>query len=881
MTTNSKVTELGFRFESEAQGIVEYTCVANGLKVLLIENHSAPVVTSMVVYRVGSRNEAVGYTGSTHFLEHMMFKGTARFNMVEQLKPLGADFNATTSYDRTNYFAKVPSKYLRELITMESDRMRNLALRKSDRDSEMTVVRNEFEIGKNDPGSLLHEHLMATAFQEHPYHHPIIGWLDDVENVPLERMHEFYNTFYWPNNATLMVVGDFDTSECLQIIAETYGQIPAATHPIPQVYTKEPPQQGERRFKIVKPSTSPAEVVIGFHVPEAIHSDSYALSALATVLGDSGKRNSRLYKALVEKRLAVQCYAAPSSMKDPGLFILGGTCAPGVSPDQVEAALLAEIDKVRKELVGADELERAKMANRKSTALGSDNQMALLNQLCHAEVVGSWKEYIEFDDKYDQVTPADITAVVGRYFAEENRTVGVFVPQTKRNLVDGREDHAEAELEHSAAPNSSEAKSDNTFVARVHNAVAPNGMTVQVLRTPGTKTVAVALKVKSGDCFAPEGKTMVPTLTAMLLNKGTAKASKSDIARMLEQMSARMEFGSDTYNTNLNGKVVTSDFGAYIGLVASALRTPTFPEKDLEQAKLMLQSHLEDCMSDTDELADQKLKDALYPASSAHHIKPFDVQLAELASISVADLKAFHASFYSPKGTILSVAGDIEVEEAESLINQAFGDWEGPEARVITAGPVNQVEKAATHVIHVDDKTSVSILVGVPSTTRVNTPEYFVAKIANSALGGDTLSARLGNVLRKQHGLTYGISSAHADPFFGDGPWVIRLTVNPQNVDKAIKLIGEVVEQYRNEGITDQEFDAAVKGAIGSFMVRLDSPSAIAQAMSSYTFMGAGINGLDRVAANYQAVTKEAVNAYIRANFDLSKAVTVVAGTLV
>jgi hypothetical protein len=207
---------------------------------------------------------------------------------------------------------------------------------------------------------------MATAFQEHPYHHPIIGWLDDVENVPLERMHEFYNTFYWPNNATLMVVGDFDTSDCLQIIAETYGQIPAATHAIPQVYTKEPPQQGERRFKIVKPSTSPAEVVIGFHVPEAIHSDSYALAALATVLGDSGKRNSRLYKALVEKRLAVQCYAAPSGMKDPGLFILGGTCAPGVSPDQVEAALLAEVDKVRKELVGADELERAKMANRRA-----------------------------------------------------------------------------------------------------------------------------------------------------------------------------------------------------------------------------------------------------------------------------------------------------------------------------------------------------------------------------------------------------------------------------------------------------------------------------------------------------------------------------------
>ncbi|MBA4234133.1 MAG: insulinase family protein, partial [Ralstonia sp.] len=156
MNTNSTVESLGFEKIEEIDGIVEYRHKGNGLKVLLIENHAAPVVTSMVVYKVGSRNEAVGYTGSTHFLEHMMFKGTPNYNLVESLKPLGADFNATTSYDRTNYFEKVPSRYLRELITMEADRMRNLSLRQSDRDSEMTVVRNEFEISKNDPNSLLH-----------------------------------------------------------------------------------------------------------------------------------------------------------------------------------------------------------------------------------------------------------------------------------------------------------------------------------------------------------------------------------------------------------------------------------------------------------------------------------------------------------------------------------------------------------------------------------------------------------------------------------------------------------------------------------------------------------------------------------------------------
>ncbi len=887
MNTNKTVESLGFEKIEEIDGIVEYRHTGNGLKVLLIENRAAPVVTSMVVYKVGSRNEAVGYTGSTHFLEHMMFKGTPNYNLVESLKPLGADFNATTSYDRTNYFEKVPSRYLRELITMEADRMRNLSLRQSDRDSEMTVVRNEFEISKNDPNSLLHEHLMATAFQEHPYHHPIIGWLDDVQNVPLDRMKQFYDTFYWPNNATLMVTGDFDTIECLSIISETYGKIPRSAHEIPQVYTAEPPQSGERRFKIVKPSTKPASVMIGFHVPEAMHADSYALSALGRVLGGSRQRASRLYKALIETRLAVSCGAGSSDMLDPGLFIMNATCAPGVKPEVVEAVLLKVMDSMASELVSEDELNRTKQANRKGTALGSDNQMALLGQLCHAEVVGTWKEYIDYDNKFDAVTPQMVRDVAARYFSENNRTVGTFVPQAAASAPSATRDLTAVPQADGDDGSSEEAASTQeetvSFKSQTSEKALANGVAIQVMPMKGAKTVAVTVKVRAGDCYSPADKSLVATLAAMLLNKGSEKASKSQIAEVLEEMSARMEFGSDTYNSNLSGKVVTSDFGAYIAMVGDALRNPLYPEVELEQAKLQLQSYFEEAMSDTDELASQKLSEALYPATAVHHAKPHAQMVAELANITLDDVKAFHGMFYSPKSTIVTIAGGIEADEAFALVEQALGNWAPQfaiEPQAIPVAPATVQEKASKHVVHVPDMTSVSIVIGLPSAVKFGTADFYAAKVANAALGESTLSSRLGDVLRKEHGLTYGIRSGFNNSMFGDGHFEISITVNPSNVDKALKLIDEVVAKYVVEGITDREFDEAIKGAVGAFVVRLDSPNVVASTISTYTFAGVGVELMDKVADNYQAVTKEAVNAFIRANFDLSKAVTVVVGTV-
>ncbi|MBT6638696.1 MAG: insulinase family protein, partial [Candidatus Marinimicrobia bacterium] len=243
----------GFEFIKASGGIEEYTLKKNNLTVLVLEDHSAPVATFMVTYHVGSRNEAIGYTGSTHLLEHLMFKGSRNYNKEKgtaiwtELQNIGAQINATTWNDRTNYFEVVPSEHLERAIAIEADRMRFAFLKDEDRQPEMTVVRNEFERGENSPFDVLDKNIWAAAYQAHPYHHSTIGWRSDIENISTERLQEFYHTYYWPNNATATLIGDFNKKEALALIKKYFGEHGASENSIPGMYTEEPEQEGPRR----------------------------------------------------------------------------------------------------------------------------------------------------------------------------------------------------------------------------------------------------------------------------------------------------------------------------------------------------------------------------------------------------------------------------------------------------------------------------------------------------------------------------------------------------------------------------------------------------------------------------------------------------------
>jgi zinc protease len=426
------LTSGSFELVKEKAGFRELRLKANGLSVLLLANRVAPVVTFAVVYHVGSRNEAVGHTGATHLLEHLMFKGTPEFDRAKGtavaavLEALGARFNATTWFDRTNYYETMPSDRLDVAVRIEASRMRRALLRNEDRIPEMTVVRNEFERGENSPFQVLYKHTFATAFREHPYHHPTIGWRSDIEEVSTERLREFYDTFYHPNNATAMVIGDFDENDALAAIEREFGAIPPSGKPIPRVYTVEPPQEGERRF-VVRRVGQVAWCGFSWRTVEARHPDTPALAVLGNILG--GGITSRLHQALVEKTLALSVTVVPWQLRDPALFSIFAPVRPGVEPSKVESVIRQEIAKIAADSVTEAECAKARTQIEADVIFDRDSTDQIAASLSEAIAVADWEWYADYPAAIRAVTPEDVRRVVLAHLHDDALTVGLYLPR--------------------------------------------------------------------------------------------------------------------------------------------------------------------------------------------------------------------------------------------------------------------------------------------------------------------------------------------------------------------------------------------------------------------------------------------------------------------
>jgi zinc protease len=385
----------------------------------------------MVTYRVGSRHEVTGTTGATHLLEHLMFKGSDAFNdkkgnSVKQfLETVGGNYNATTYLDRTNYYAEIGNEHLEGYMAIEADRMRNLWLREADRRPEMTVVRNEFEIGENDPEQALDKEITAAAFQAHPYHHSTIGWRSDIEKVSIEKLREFYDTFYWPDNATVTIIGDFDPAAGLALVKKHYGKYPRAPKPIPQVYTEEPAQSGPRRV-IVRRAGELGVVGLAYKTPAARHPDIPALNVLSSILS-SGK-TSRFYRALTDKNLTTGASASTGYFHDPSLLNIYANLAPGATHEQVEKIILEEVDRLKSGGVTAAEVATALGKIKAATAYKRDGAFSIAGNLNEDIAAGDWTLYYTLDTATAKVTAADVQRVANQYLDINQSVTGWFIP---------------------------------------------------------------------------------------------------------------------------------------------------------------------------------------------------------------------------------------------------------------------------------------------------------------------------------------------------------------------------------------------------------------------------------------------------------------------
>jgi zinc protease len=899
----TKVKELG--------GIAEYKLDSNGLSVILMEDHSAPVITFMVTYHVGSRNEVTGTTGSTHLLEHLMFKDTKKYqkknhNKIDDLlSSIGAISNASTWYDRTNYHETMASDQLELGIQIESERMRNLLLREEDKNSEMTVVRNEYERGENSPFEALDVLIKATAFTAHPYHHPTIGWRSDIENVPIQKLRDFYNTFYWPNNATVTVIGDLDKINALTLIKKYYGEISSSPNPIPQVYTTEPEQQGIRRVILKRPGQL-GVIGVADKVPEGLSKDTYPLTVLNYILSDG--KTSRFYRSLTDKNLAVNFFIYYVPFRDSSLFTPYVFLTPGVKHEDVEKIIVDGYDSIKKEGVSQDEVTRAINKITAETSYGRDGSYSVASQINEAIAMGDWSYYATFEDNIKKVTPKDVQDVVEKYFNTDTRTIGYFYPQipgsdegkskgtqmrsknpgmcyfrdpdlygekslftsdTYDNPVNG------STIEGRSTPNTLlDAKiSDNITRKKI------NGIDVIIAKTGVKDVITFSGSFAAGDAFSPESNSMIADLTGNMLDKGTTKNDKFTLAKKLEDLGASVGFSVSSNTLNFSGKLLKKDLPVVIGLLAEQLRMPAFTSEELEKLKKQRAGNFHESMDDPSSMADNTMSQLLFPKGHPNYQVPMQQAIEDINKVTIEDIKSFYNKYYGPKSMVFAAAGDIDVKELETSIESSFKGWNGGVDYTTYKNPELK-SSSVNKYITMSGKTSTVLDLGLVTNIKRTDPDYYPLMFGVGVFGGGSFMARLMSIVRDDEGLTYGIYSWLSNDIFCGGQWNVQGTFAPQLLAKGTESTLRELKRWVKDGITEAEMKNTKSRLIGEYKVQLATTNGLVNQILSIVQRGLEVNFIDKYPDIINAVTLDQVNNAIKKYIQPDKIVIVVAGSV-
>ena len=878
-------------------GIEEYRLKSNGLSILLMPNEGLPVATVMVTYKVGSRNEVTGTTGATHILEHMMFKGTERFNSVDgneyssQMERIGARSNATTWFDRTNYYATMPSEYVPMTIELEADRMRGLLIRQEDLDSEMTVVRNEYERGENSPVSTLIKELFASAYIAHPYGHPTIGWHSDIENTTPQKLREFYDTFFWPENAVLTVIGGFDKEATLAAIATHYGAVPPAPHPIPTVETTEPEQIGPRRVTIQR-AGQVGVVMIGYKVAEGRHEDWAALSVLQQSLG--ADKTGRLYRALEDNGKASATFTYAPQLNDPGLFIFGAYLTPEATHAEVEAIILDEIESLISGGVDKDELARAKSVIHASTVYGRDGPYAIADQINDAIAMGDWSTYIRLPQAIQAVSTDTLQQVAAKYFVEQRSTTGWFVPQVMNSLtaqtnsIAGpryyRDPTLFGPLNHSAdtdqdphSKHGSNSESIVDFSSHMQRAQI-GGIELIAIDMPIDNVVSFVGSIAAGDSLSPSDAPMRASLTAAMLDKGTTRQDRFQIAEKLDTLGADIGFSSGAQNLNFAGKFLRADAGSVLDILADQLRNPAFDPQVLENLKHRQKAGLLQAIDNPDYRASAQLSRKLYPIDHINYSTPIQELLNDLENTSVEDLASFHKAHYGAESMTLIFTGDIDFEQLKAAVGNAFEGWNaGSKSPPLDTTQLANDEQ--NERIYIEDKTSVAVRFGYNTKLQRTDDDYLPFMVGNYILGG-SFHSRLMTEVRKNRGLTYSIRTGHEGDILTPGNWVLSASFAPSMLNDGLAAAHEVVQKWHDQGVSEEEVRAAIETLTGSYLVGLSTTSSVAGQVHSFMQRGFAPDYIDTYPLRVRQLTAQDVNQAIKKYFDPTKLTEVVAGSL-
>ena len=859
----------GVQKVTSVEGITEYR-LANGLQVLLFPDNSKPTVTVNVTYLVGSRHEGYGEAGMAHLLEHMMFKGTAkRAEVVPEIRSHASGFNGTTSWDRTNYFETMTAtdENLHWALDMEADRMVNSRVSRKDLDSEMTVVRNEFENGENSPANVLRQRVMSTAYLWHGYGRSTIGARSDIENVPIERLQAFYRNYYEPDNAILVLTGKYDQAKALGWVQETFGAIPKPSRKLIPTYTEEPVQDGEREITLRRVGDTQV-VMAAYHIPAASHPDFAALEVLAAVLGDNP--SGRLYKALVDTKKAVGANANAFELHDPGLLMAMATLRKEQSLDDVQKTMLEVIDGVVKEQPSKEEVDRQRTRLLKNIELTLNDSSRVGLILSDAASSGDWRLLFTERDDLGKVTPADVARVAKQYLKTSNSTIGRFIPTDApdRSEVPPAPDLISKLKDYKGNGPIQEGEvfdpTPANIESRLVRATLPSGLKVVLLPKKNRGgTVLATVSLHFGDEKSLSGKSAAARLAGALLMRGTQKHTRQQLQDELDKLKVRLNVNGALTGASANVDTVQASLIPGLRLAAEVLREPSFPESELEQIRQNMLAGLENSRSEPTAIASLALSRHLaspYPAGDPRAVQTLDEQIADLKKVTLADVKKFYGDFYGGSNGELVVVGDFDQAEVQKLATELFGSWKSPAAYAQVKRNWQKLA-AVNQSFETPDKANALVLGAITLNLDDDDPDFIALWLANNIFGSSP-NSRLFTRIRGKDGLSYGVGTSYnAGTQETSGQLIFQAIANPQNAPKVEAAFKDELARALTQGFTAEEVENAKKQFAQDNAVQMSQDPFVANTLARYTQFGRSLTRLTEILQKVNSMTPDQVNA--------------------
>ena len=874
----------------------DYRVLPNGLKVYAIRDPRSPNVAVQVWYQVGSKDDPVGRSGFAHLFEHMMFKATRDmpaeyFDRITE--DVGGNNNASTNDDYTEYHEIVPANYLQTILWAEAERMGSLVVDEANFKSERDVVKEELRqrILAQPYGRLFGLDLAEASFDVSPYGRPGIGSIADLDSATLADVQAFHATYYRPDNAVLVVVGDYDPAQLNAWIDQYFGPIAKPSGPIPRVTAVEPERAKPVTFADYEPNTPLPAVLMSYPFPAASSPDMAALIVLDAIL--SKGESSRLYASLVYKQqIAQEAFSFQELRQQPGAYAIGAVLSEGKTPQQGEQAILAELKRLRDEPVSETELARAKNQLVTDTLRQRETDLGQADELETAVVLyGDASKVNRLVSDVQAVTAADVQRVARKYLADERRAVvhyqgdehkpAGFTPPAPASTIQAQTLTRPADMKIvEAAPEAQRQKPPAPGEpvpapqVETHATTLANGLHVIVAPLHGVPLVSAEMTVAAGAASDPQHLPGVADMASTLMTKGTTTRSAEDIARQIESLGGELGAGSNYDGTTLSLIVKRDELDPAMTIFADVARNPVFAPDELDRARQQTLAGIQVAMGDPSRLGDMVAGRAVYGA--APYGEPESGTAASVSKLTHDDVARFHAAWWRPDEATLVLAGDLTTEQGFALAGRLFGEWK-PAAGPAPKAPDPVGVQAAPRIVVVDLPHSgqAAVIVSRVAIAR-DDPRFYPALVAATVLGGG-YSGRLNEEIRIKRGLSYGAGS-RIDFRAAPGPLVASTSTKNESAVQVVDLIVAEMQKLGHTTPTDAELTARKALVVGNFNSDVETTENTASLLSRFELYHVDLGEIGRYTDHVKAVTPQQVEQIGAELFDPSKAQIVVVG---